>query len=74
MLACPNANVRCQEALHSYACVGELHILINSTGLLARRAQRTVLVPAELGYGNKGVGEIPPGASFEMRVEVLNVG
>lgn len=36
--------------------------------------QRSVLVPAELGYGKKGVGEIPPGATFEMRVEVLSVG
>ncbi|KAK9834017.1 hypothetical protein WJX81_003195 [Elliptochloris bilobata] len=47
-----------------------------STAVLGMRAggKRSVLVPAELGFGQKGVGEIPPGATFEMRVEVLSAG
>ncbi|THU63137.1 hypothetical protein C4D60_Mb01t12550 [Musa balbisiana] len=35
--------------------------------------QRTVVVPPELGYGKKGMNEIPPGADFEMNVELLEV-
>ena len=34
---------------------------------------RSALVPPEKGYGEKGLGEIPPGASFELRVEVLEI-
>ncbi|XP_064943879.1 peptidyl-prolyl cis-trans isomerase FKBP18, chloroplastic-like [Musa acuminata AAA Group] len=35
--------------------------------------KRTVVVPPELGYGKKGMNEIPPGADFEMNVELLEV-
>ncbi|KAK0577450.1 hypothetical protein LWI29_033076 [Acer saccharum] len=35
--------------------------------------KRTVIVPPEAGYGNKGMNEIPPGASFEMNIELLQV-
>ena len=34
---------------------------------------RSALVPPEKGYGQRGLGEIPPGASFELRVEVLEI-
>lgn len=35
---------------------------------------RSLLVPAELGYGSAGEQEIPPNCdSFELRVELLNV-
>lgn len=36
--------------------------------------KRSLLVPAELGYGSEGEQEIPPNCdSFELRVELLNV-
>ncbi|KAJ0963872.1 hypothetical protein J5N97_028994 [Dioscorea zingiberensis] len=35
--------------------------------------KRTVIVPPELGYGQKGMNEIPPGAPFELNVELLQV-
>ncbi|XP_073003593.1 peptidyl-prolyl cis-trans isomerase FKBP18, chloroplastic [Typha latifolia] len=35
--------------------------------------KRTVVVPPELGYGQKGMNEIPPGAIFELNVELLQV-
>ncbi|GAQ80522.1 FKBP-type peptidyl-prolyl cis-trans isomerase family protein [Klebsormidium nitens] len=35
--------------------------------------KRTVIVPPELGYGQKGVGEIPPGATFDLNIELLEV-
>ncbi|KAM7253029.1 hypothetical protein ACFE04_025647 [Oxalis oulophora] len=35
--------------------------------------QRTVIVPPEAGYGNKGMNEIPPGSTFELNVELLEV-
>lgn len=36
--------------------------------------KRSVLVPAELGYGAQGEQEIPPNCpSFELRVELLNI-
>ncbi|KAJ4788417.1 Peptidylprolyl isomerase [Rhynchospora pubera] len=35
--------------------------------------KRTVVVPPELGYGKKGMNEIPPGATFELNVELLQV-
>ncbi len=34
---------------------------------------RSALVPPERGYGQRGLGEIPAGASFELRVEVLEI-
>ncbi|KAL1533396.1 peptidylprolyl isomerase [Salvia divinorum] len=33
-------------------------------------AQRTVIVPPEAGYGPKGMNEIPPGADFELNIEL----
>nr|AFK45513.1 unknown [Lotus japonicus] len=35
--------------------------------------KRTVLVPPENGYGKRGMNEIPPGATFEMNIELLQV-
>ncbi|XAR61515.1 Peptidylprolyl isomerase [Bertholletia excelsa] len=35
--------------------------------------KRTVIVPPEAGYGQKGMNEIPPGASFELNLELLQV-
>ncbi|TKY75355.1 Peptidyl-prolyl cis-trans isomerase FKBP18 [Spatholobus suberectus] len=35
--------------------------------------KRTVIVPPEHGYGQKGMNEIPPGATFELNVELLQV-
>ncbi|XP_021746585.1 peptidyl-prolyl cis-trans isomerase FKBP18, chloroplastic-like isoform X1 [Chenopodium quinoa] len=35
--------------------------------------KRTVIVPPELGYGKKGSNEIPPGATFNLNVELLKV-
>jgi len=35
--------------------------------------KRSVLVPPELGYGKEGLLEIPPGATIELRIEVLSV-
>ncbi|WCJ44746.1 FKBP-like peptidyl-prolyl cis-trans isomerase family protein [Euphorbia peplus] len=35
--------------------------------------KRTVIVPPEAGYGQRGMNEIPPGASFELNIELLQV-
>ncbi|KAJ7966995.1 Peptidylprolyl isomerase [Quillaja saponaria] len=35
--------------------------------------KRTVIVPPEAGYGQKGMNEIPPGATFELNVELLQI-
>ncbi|XP_039144843.1 peptidyl-prolyl cis-trans isomerase FKBP18, chloroplastic-like [Dioscorea cayenensis subsp. rotundata] len=35
--------------------------------------KRTVIVPPDLGYGQNGLNEIPPGAPFELNVELLQV-
>ncbi|XP_008804607.2 peptidyl-prolyl cis-trans isomerase FKBP18, chloroplastic isoform X1 [Phoenix dactylifera] len=35
--------------------------------------KRVVIVPPEAGYGKKGMNEIPPGATFELDVELLRV-
>lgn len=35
--------------------------------------KRTVIVPPEAGYGAKGMNEIPPGASFDLNIELLEV-
>lgn len=35
--------------------------------------ERLLLVPPELAYGNKGVQEIPPGATLEFNVELLSI-
>ncbi|KAK9756632.1 hypothetical protein RND81_01G110700 [Saponaria officinalis] len=35
--------------------------------------KRTVIVPPEVGYGNKGSNEIPPGATFDLNIELLQV-
>ncbi|XP_004301622.1 PREDICTED: peptidyl-prolyl cis-trans isomerase FKBP18, chloroplastic isoform X2 [Fragaria vesca subsp. vesca] len=35
--------------------------------------KRTVIVPPEAGYGPKGMNEIPPGATFELNLELLQV-
>ncbi|KAB1225834.1 Peptidyl-prolyl cis-trans isomerase FKBP18, chloroplastic [Morella rubra] len=35
--------------------------------------KRTVIVPPEAGYGQKGMNEIPPGATFELNLELLEV-
>ncbi|KAK1274485.1 hypothetical protein QJS04_geneDACA009799 [Acorus gramineus] len=35
--------------------------------------KRRVIVPPEVGYGSKGMNEIPPGATFDLNVELLEV-
>ncbi|MED6142957.1 Peptidyl-prolyl cis-trans isomerase fkbp18, chloroplastic [Stylosanthes scabra] len=35
--------------------------------------KRTVIVPPESGYGQRGMNEIPPGATFELNVELLEI-
>ncbi|KAK6277802.1 PREDICTED: peptidyl-prolyl cis-trans isomerase FKBP18, chloroplastic [Theobroma cacao] len=35
--------------------------------------KRTVIVPPEAGYGEKGMNEIPPGGTFELNIELLQV-
>eukprot|EP00899_Mesostigma_viride_P025549 jgi/Mesvir1/6179/Mv00868-RA.1 len=35
--------------------------------------QRTVIVTPELGFGEKGYAEIPPGASFTLDIELLQL-
>ncbi|CAI9115193.1 OLC1v1016032C1 [Oldenlandia corymbosa var. corymbosa] len=35
--------------------------------------KRTVIVPPESGYGSKGMNEIPPGATFDLNIELLEV-
>ncbi|CAK8569204.1 unnamed protein product [Lathyrus sativus] len=35
--------------------------------------KRTVIVPPEKGYAQKGMNEIPPGATFELNIELLQV-
>ncbi|OVA01462.1 Peptidyl-prolyl cis-trans isomerase [Macleaya cordata] len=35
--------------------------------------KRTVIVPPEAGYGKRGMNEIPPGETFELNVELLQV-
>ncbi|EEF52898.1 peptidyl-prolyl cis-trans isomerase FKBP18, chloroplastic [Ricinus communis] len=35
--------------------------------------KRIVIVPPEAGYGKKGMNEIPPGATFQLDIELLQV-
>ena len=35
--------------------------------------QRLVNVTPEIGYGDKGIGEIPPGATVSLSIELLNI-
>eukprot|EP00882_Tetradesmus_deserticola_P005410 GHRQ01005693.1.p1 GENE.GHRQ01005693.1~~GHRQ01005693.1.p1 ORF type:complete len:239 (+),score=53.13 GHRQ01005693.1:48-764(+) len=35
--------------------------------------QRRVMVPPELGYGSRGVGEIPPNATLQVDIELLSI-
>ncbi|XP_031270277.1 peptidyl-prolyl cis-trans isomerase FKBP18, chloroplastic [Pistacia vera] len=35
--------------------------------------KRTVIVPPEFGYGKKGMNEIPPGSTFDLNIELLEV-
>eukprot|EP00884_Botryococcus_braunii_P009076 jgi/Botrbrau1/1816/Bobra.146_1s0014.1 len=48
---------------------------ILSTAVLGMRqgGKRSVIVPPELGYGTQGLQEIPPNASFELQVEILEI-
>lgn len=40
---------------------------------MAVGGKRHVLVPADLGYGDRGEQEIPPGATFELVIELLQI-
>lgn len=46
-----------------------------STAVIGMRVggKRSVMVPPELGFGDQGEQEIPPGATFELQIEVLGV-
>jgi len=35
--------------------------------------QRKLIVPSDLAYGKKGIGEVPPDATLEFEVELLSV-
>lgn len=35
--------------------------------------KRRVVVPPELGFGSRGSNEIPPGATFQMDIELLEI-
>ncbi|GMH18897.1 hypothetical protein Nepgr_020738 [Nepenthes gracilis] len=35
--------------------------------------KRTVIIPSEKGYGQKGMNEIPPGATFVLNIELLQL-
>ena len=35
--------------------------------------RRTLIVPSDVGFEDVGEGEIPPGATFELIVELLDV-
>jgi FKBP-type peptidyl-prolyl cis-trans isomerase len=35
--------------------------------------QRKLLVPPQLAYGSRGLGEIPPDATLEFEVELLSI-
>uniref|UniRef100_A0A164XSQ4 MLO-like protein n=1 Tax=Daucus carota subsp. sativus TaxID=79200 RepID=A0A164XSQ4_DAUCS len=35
--------------------------------------KRTVIVPPEAGYGKRGMNEIPPGATFDLNIELLQI-
>ncbi|KAK1400304.1 Peptidylprolyl isomerase [Heracleum sosnowskyi] len=35
--------------------------------------KRTVIVPPEAGYGKRGMNEIPPGATFDLNIELLEI-
>jgi FKBP-type peptidyl-prolyl cis-trans isomerase len=35
--------------------------------------KRTIFIPSELGYGERGQGEIPPNADLEFDIEVVDV-
>eukprot|EP00210_Caulerpa_lentillifera_P003549 g3385.t1 len=40
---------------------------------MKKGGKRSVIVPPELGYGSKGIEEIPPNTSFELLIEILQI-
>ena len=40
---------------------------------MKKGGKRSVLVPPELGYGRKGLLEIPPDTPFELQIEILQI-
>jgi len=40
---------------------------------MKKGGRRSVIVPPELGYGSKGMQEIPPDTPFELQIEVLDI-
>ncbi|KNA09305.1 hypothetical protein SOVF_154880 [Spinacia oleracea] len=47
--------------------------LYNIVEGMKRGGKRTVIVPPEAGFGKKGSNEIPPGATFNLNIELLEV-
>lgn len=48
-------------------------ILYSITEGMKLGGKRTVIVPPEVGYGQRGSNEIPPGATFDLNIELLQV-
>eukprot|EP01023_Acetabularia_acetabulum_P019481 TRINITY_DN19935_c0_g1_i1.p3 TRINITY_DN19935_c0_g1~~TRINITY_DN19935_c0_g1_i1.p3 ORF type:complete len:218 (-),score=29.55 TRINITY_DN19935_c0_g1_i1:448-1101(-) len=48
-------------------------VLSTSVIGMKQGGKRSIIVPPELGYGDKGMLEIPPNATFELIVEILDV-
>lgn len=50
-----------------------LHLRCQGVRGMRVGGQRKLIVPPELAYGSKGVGEIPPDATLEFEVQLLSV-
>lgn len=48
-------------------------VMYTATAGMRVGGKRRIIVTPELGYGAKGFAEIPPGAEFELNIELLDV-